>query len=84
MQVTAFSGTSVTVTIQHSDDNAAGDPYAAVTGGAFTAVTAVGTQRVQTARNASVKRWLRINLAGTFTTVSLLVMVAKNIGTVEF
>jgi len=33
----AFTGTSITVTIQESSDNAVGDPYANVTGGAFAA-----------------------------------------------
>ena len=49
LHVFAFTGTSVTVAIQESSDDAVGDPYAAVVGGAFAAASAVGAQRIQTA-----------------------------------
>lgn len=84
MQVFAFTGTSATVNIQHSDDNAATDPYATITGGSFTAATAVGTQRIQTTRTRNIKRWLRINVTGTFSNFVAAVMVAKNLSDVEF
>lgn len=79
LQVSAFSGTSATVAIQHSTDNGSGDAYANVTGGAFSAASAIGAQRIQTARNASVKRWLRINVTGTFSNLDLMVVVTKNL-----
>lgn len=84
MHVFAFSGTSATVTIQHSSDDGAGDPFAAVTGGAFTAASAVGTQRIQTSRTESIERYLRINVAGTFTNFVAAVFVAKNLTSVAF
>lgn len=75
-----FTGTSATVAVQHSDDDGAVDPYANVTGAVFTAVSAApGSQRIQTARNASVKRWLRINVTGTFSASTIGVFVVKNL-----
>jgi len=75
-----FTGTSVTVAVQHSDDNGGGDPYTNVTGAVFTAVSAApGSQRIQTTRNQSVKRWLRINLTGAFTAANVAVWVCKNL-----
>jgi len=80
LQAFTFAGTSATVAVQHSDDNGAGDAYANVTGAVFTAVSAApGSQRIQTARNASVKRWLRINVTGTFSDLTLGVFVVKNL-----
>lgn len=84
MQVLAFTGTSATVNIQHSDDDAAGDPYATITAGSFTAASAVGTQRIQTSRTESIKRWLRINITGTFSNFVVMVGVAKNLTAVAF
>lgn len=78
LHVHAFTGTSITVAVQHSNDNAAGDPYANVTDAVFAAASAVGAQRVQTARNASIKRWLRINTTGTFSAATISVVVVKN------
>lgn len=78
LHVFAFTGTSATVAVQQSSDNGAVDPYADVTGGVFAAVTtAPGSQRIQTARDAAIERWLRINVTGTFTDLQLAVVVAK-------
>lgn len=74
----AFTGTSATVAVQHSDDNGAVDPYANVTGGVFTAVSSAPTsERKETTRTLTVKRWLRINVTGTFTALDLAVVAAK-------
>lgn len=74
-----FTGTSATVAIQHSNDNGGGDPYVDIAGAVFTAVTAApGSQRIQTARNTSVKRWLRYNVTGVFTALTIGVYVVKN------
>lgn len=78
LHVISFTGTSVTVTIQDSDDDGSGDAYAAVTGAAFTAASAVGTERIATGRTENVKRWLRLNLAGTYSDVDLAVVVVRN------
>ncbi len=76
--VTAFTGTSATFTIQESSDDAAGDPYAAVTGGAFAAFTAPGAQRIGTANNLTVERWLRVAVTGTFSALAGAVVVNRN------
>jgi len=58
--VTAFTGTDVTMTIEESMDDAATDAYAAVTGGVFTEVTGVTTERIATAADLKVERHLRL------------------------
>jgi hypothetical protein len=79
LQVTAFTGTNCTVKLQESSDNAVGDPYADVTGGAFTAVTAAPyTQRIQTGLTLSVERYLRVVTTGTFTSITFAVMAHRN------
>lgn len=79
LHVFAVTGTSVTVTIQESSDNGSTDPWAAVTGGAFTAATAGGTaQRLQTARTQTVKRYLRAVTTGTFTNAVFAVTAVRN------
>lgn len=75
LHVLSITGTSVTVTIQDSADNAS---FAAVTGGAFTAATARGSQRIATANNATVRRYLRVATSGTFTNAVFLVQVVRN------
>lgn len=64
LQVTQFTGTSVTVTVQHSPDNSTWSTLAA-----FTAVTAAPAfQRVTAA--GTVSRYLRAITTGTFTAAS--------------
>lgn len=76
---------SATVAIQHSDDDGSGDAYADVTGAVFNAASAGGTaQRLQTDRDESVKRWLRVNVSGAFTDLDLAVAVVKNRAEVLF
>jgi len=80
LQVNAFTGANATVTIQHSQDNGAGDAYTNVTGGAFAQITtAPGSQRIQTSRTESIERWLRINITGTFSSLTIAVFVLKNL-----
>lgn len=75
LQAFSFSGTSVTVTLQESSDNGAGDAFAAVTGGAFAAVSsAPNTQRIATATQA-VERYLRVALTGTYSSAVLAIAV---------
>lgn len=78
LQVFSFTGTSVTVKLQESSDNGAGDAFADVTGGAFTAATARGAQRIQTGRTQTVERYLRVVTTGTFTSAVFAVMVVRN------
>lgn len=84
LHVVAFAGTSVTVKLQESADNGSGDAWADVVGGAFTAATGVTSQRIQTARDLTVERWLRVVTTGTFTNAVFAVCVAKNLTAVEF
>lgn len=74
----AFTGTSVTLTVQSSTDNAAGDPFATVTGATSGALSAVGAGRVATANNVSVERYLRLVTTGTFSNAQFAVAVVRN------
>lgn len=78
LQVFAVTGTSVTVKLQESNDDAVSDAYADTTGGGFTAATGITTQRIATANNQSVKRWLRVVTTGTFTNAVFSVLIVKN------
>ena len=87
LHVFAFAGTSATVAIQHSDDGdpgGAGDAYANVTNGAFNAASGVGSQRLQTDRDESVKQFLRVNVTGTFSDFHFAVAVTRNLEEVLF
>lgn len=76
LQATGFAGTSVTVTVQDSADNSS---FAAVTGLAFTAVTAApNAQRLATANTATLRRYVRVATTGTFTSASFAVMLNRN------
>lgn len=76
LHVFALTGTNVIVHLEHSDDNNA---WSDVTGGAFTSVTvAPGKERIYTARNLTVKRYLRAVSSGTFTSASCAVSAVIN------
>jgi hypothetical protein len=79
LHVIAFTGTDATITIEESSDNGA-DSYAAVTGGVFTEVTGVTSERIQTARDLTVERYLRIatTTTGGFTNLQFVVVVNRN------
>jgi hypothetical protein len=72
LQATQFTGTSVTVTVQHSPDNSTWSTLAA-----FTAVTAAPAFQRLTAAG-TVGRYLRAITSGTFTAASFGVAVAVN------
>ncbi len=84
LQVFSFTGTSCTVKIQESSDNAVGDPFVDVTGGGFTAATGRTFERIQTARALTVERYLRVVTTGTFSQCSFAVMINRNPLTVNF
>lgn len=78
LQVTAFTGTDVTVKIQDSADNIS---FADVTGLTFTQVTAAPfTQRLATSNTATIRRYLRaITITtGGVTSVTFAVQITKN------
>lgn len=84
LHVFAIGSGTAQVSVQHSSDNAVGDPFADVAGAVFTDVSAAGWERIQTARDASVERYLRVNVDGTFTDLDFAVMVVKNRSEVVF
>lgn len=79
LQVFSVTGTSVTVTLEDSADNVS---FAAITGGAFTAVTSAGAptaQRIQsTSDTATVRRYVRAVTSGTFSNAQFAVSICKN------
>jgi len=78
LQVTAFTGTDVTVKLQDSADNAS---FADLAGAAFAQVTgAPGFQRVATSNAATVRRYVRASTvtSGGFTSASFVVTLVRN------
>lgn len=84
LHVFAFTGTSVAITLEDSDDDAATDPYTAITGAAFASVTGVGQQRIQTGRTENVKEWIRVATSGTYSSLDFAVIVVRNEVAVAF
>lgn len=85
LQVLALTGTNVIVKLQHSTDDGVGDAWADISGAAFTsATTAPQTQRLATASNTTIKRYVRAVTTGTFTSASFVVMVVRNPVAVTF
>lgn len=83
LHVFSFTGTSCTVKIQESSDNAVGDPFADVVGGGFTAATAGTSQRIAAAP-ASLERYLRVVTVGTFSSCAFAVNIVRNETAVVF
>ncbi|MGW5467684.1 hypothetical protein [Streptomyces chartreusis] len=76
LQVTAFTGTSVTVKIQDSADNSS---FADVSGLSFAAVSSTpNTQRLQLGATATVRRYVRAVTTGTFSSATFAVVLNKN------
>lgn len=84
LHVFAFTGTSVTVKLQESSDDGGSDAFVDVTGGGFTAATGVTSQRIATATNLTVERYLRIVTTGTFSNAQFAVTVVRNSATPSF
>ena len=78
LHVFSFSGTSVTVKIQESSDNGAGDAWADVTGGGFTAATGATSQRIATSLTQTVERYIRCVTTGTFSSAVFSVNAVRN------
>lgn len=80
LQVFEFTGTDCTIILQSSSDNGSGDAFASFTGSTFTQVTAAPfTERIFTARDAAIERYLRVATTGTFTSITFSVVVVRNI-----
>jgi hypothetical protein len=84
LHVFSFTGTSVTVKLQESSDNGAGDAFTDVTGGGFTAATGVTSQRIATSSSQTVERYLRVVTTGTFSNAVFAVTVVRNDTAVSF
>ncbi|MBP8301850.1 MAG: hypothetical protein KA020_15880 [Planctomycetes bacterium] len=76
VQLFSFTGTSVTFTLR---DAAIEGTYAAVTGGAGSAMTALGVQRFSTSATQSIRRYLSIGTSGTFTEATFAVAVVRHL-----
>ena len=76
--ITAFSGTNITISLEDSANNSA---FSAITGGAFTQATGIGAQRIQTAVNGTVRRYVRVVSAGTFTSCTFAVLFVRHLVT---
>src|SRR5205814_1461266 len=74
----AFAGTSVTLKIQHSNDNGSGDPYADVAGWTTTALVAAPASGRIAVTGLAIKQWLRVVSVGTFTNAQFLVSAVRN------
>lgn len=75
LHVFALTGTNVVVTLEDSANNSA---FAAITGGAFTSVTsAPGSERIRTATNGAVRRYVRAVTSGTFTSATFAVVLHR-------
>lgn len=73
----AFTGTSVTITVQESQDNGGADPYATALGGFAVAVfSAPGALMIGNSSSA-IERWLRVITTGTFTSATFAVIVER-------
>jgi len=81
LHVFAFTGTSVTVTLQDSADDSA---WANLAGGAFTAASGITSQRLEGGRTATVRRYLRAITSGTFSNAVFAVVFTRNLTAVAF
>lgn len=75
----SFTGTSITIAVHDSNDNAAGDPYAIVTGATTGALTTAQAVRVETSATENVKEWLRITTTGTFSAATFVASYVRNV-----
>ncbi|GAB3156219.1 hypothetical protein GCM10027258_62320 [Amycolatopsis stemonae] len=78
LHVFSVTGTSITVKIQESSDNGVGDAWTDVVGGGFTAATGITSQRIATASNQTVERYLRVTTTGVFTNAVFAVAAIRN------
>lgn len=74
-QLTAFSGTSVTIDIQSATTS--GGSYT-TTGLTTTAMTAVGAQRLATANTVTINQFLKVITTGTFSNAVFSVVFIRN------
>lgn len=78
VQLYSFTGTSITIKVQSSTDNA-GDAYADVTGATTAALTAPTAVRIATGVTAAVERYLKVTTVGTFSQATFAVLACRNL-----
>jgi hypothetical protein len=81
LQVFSVTGTSITVKLQDSADNAT---FADISGAAFTAATARGAQRLALANNATIRRYVRVATTGTFSNAQFVCCFNRNLTLTAF
>lgn len=79
LHVFAFTGTDCTVTIEDSTDNVSFASLAA-----FTQVTGVTSERIQTGRTTQVDRYVRVSTSGTFDSITFAVTFNRNDSAVSY
>lgn len=80
LHVTEFTGTSADIKVEDST----GGGWVDLPGGAFTTVTGIGSERIATTATETVDRFTRLDLTGTFTSISFAVVLVRNETAVAF
>lgn len=75
VHLTAFTGTSVTIKLQDSADNAT---FADLSGATTSAMTTAGWQRIAISNAATVRRYVRVATVGTFSSATFVVTMVRN------
>ena len=75
VQVSAFTGTNLTVTLEQSSDDGAGDAFAALSPSATVQFTGVGAAFIPITAT-SIERYVQAAITGTFTTADLVIIYA--------
>ena len=81
VQVFSIGSGSADVALQSSSDDGAVDTYATLTGGSFTTVSGRTVQRLASSSDtATVERYVRVAVSGTFTDLDFCVIFNRNNG----
>ena len=75
-QLTQFSGTNITLTAQHADVNANAS-FANITGATSGALTAIGAGTVGTAGGLAIKRYIRWQASGVYTSATFVLVAIR-------
>lgn len=82
LHVFSFTGSSAVVSLKGSLDNGVADAYTATLGGLDHTVTTTGGFRLNVAAGNVAEKYLRLNVAGTFTQMTCALIVVAN-GSIE-
>jgi hypothetical protein len=74
-RVLALTGSNITLNVQQSSDNGSSDAFATISGMTSGSLSAIGVVRTTTL--AATERYLRVNIAGTFDTATIVVSVGR-------